>query len=82
MFIAPQGAMQFEITHPDTPYRGEVLWVVPLPPGAVLHFANWECKCGRRYEALADSVSAKLRPAMRADLDVFVVCECVGKLIE
>jgi hypothetical protein len=79
LFIPPDGAMQFEITHPETPFRGEVFWVMPTILG--VHTWNWECKCSRRFEVLLDSLASSARPAFDGK-GRCAVCLCVGRIIE
>lgn len=82
LFIAPEGAMQFEITHPETQYRGEHFWVIPAHGLSGLAYENWPCTCGlRRYIVLMDSLSPRMK-ACGPMMDGYVVCECVGHIIE
>lgn len=81
LFVAPAGAMQFELAA-DTDYPGETFWVIPTDLSVKVW--NWKCKCGSRYEVLMETVSAAVRPAFKpcAGTDGFAVCECVGRIIE
>lgn len=89
LYIPPEGAMQFEITHPDTKYRGENIWVFPQEVDwNALAFKNWECGCNKRYIVLPESISDNLLSAIRTDVNSrtdansIVICECVGRIIE
>jgi hypothetical protein len=79
LFVAPEGAMQFEVTHPETKYRGEVFWVRPTSLG--VHTWNWTCTCDKRYEVLMDSLSKYAKEAFKGD-GGYAVCSCVGRIIE
>ena len=87
LFIAPPGAMQFEITHPDSPYKGEVFWVAPYT-GEYCN-TGWSCDCGKQgevvqgvlvFQSYRESMSARMK-AICGTADIIVCCH-VGRIIE
>lgn len=80
LFIPPEGAMQFEITHIDTPFKGESFWVTPHRFSVGFSHGWPQCNCDVRFEAILETVSPRLSKVLRGNDRV--VCRCVGRLIE
>lgn len=84
-FIAPPGAMQFEITHKETVFAGEHFWVMPLHgfPDKVNLDPSWpkSCKCTTGFLAIMETISPRLRTVMYSPRQA-AVCRCVGRIIE
>lgn len=84
MFIPPEGAIQFEITHPDTKFKGEHFWVMPLHDFTdVIIGYGWPktCKCKSGFLAIPESISPRLRVIMSGTRHN-CFCLCVGRIIE
>lgn len=85
LYIAPEGAMQFEITHTETVYKGEHFWVMPLDGfrAQVNLDASWPktCKCERGFLAILETISPRLKVVMYSPRQA-AVCGCVGRIIE
>lgn len=85
LFVAPIGAMQFEITDPKTgDYCGSRFWVLPIQSVSSVkpkETRNWQCDCTRWFEVLLDTLPPHLKPAFSGD-GGFAVCLCVGRVVE
>jgi hypothetical protein len=80
LFIPPEGAMQFEITHPGTKFYGENFWVLPFD-GKVNLSKGWpQCRCRKYFEAIMETVSPSLEEVLNGNNRA--VCLCVGRIIE
>jgi hypothetical protein len=77
-FIAPEGAMQFEVTRPLSPRVANArLWVMPITQGPnVLIRQKVGCTCSTWYEII------HCEPASAWNGSWSVVCTCIGNLIE
>lgn len=80
-FIAPEGAMQFEITHTRRAgtecLRGKVVWVVNAPIGPSNPIDLCDCKI--EFAILKESLPDVLRNLHEG---LRVVCKCNGHLIK
>lgn len=80
LFIPPEGAMQFEITHTRMPgwevVVGTAIWVIPHTPHSI---AMRHCECVDGWDIVRGSVPEELWNKMPM---IPWVCKCNGHLIE
>jgi hypothetical protein len=88
LFIAPDGARQFHINKRAGPSAGICIWVVPFDATEpwIDRRVN-KCSCTTLWRILVESFPPKHREAVRIlwrrnGVGEFVVCECVGEIIE
>jgi hypothetical protein len=80
LFLAPEGAMQCEISvdevGPEKGVRGIRLWVAPDPLSPKQHFPG--CRCTQFFRVLhIDEPRYK-----RYTVDYTVVCPCICRFVE